>query len=445
MTDLKGALRDLADRPRPVAQPGVEPTELWAKGVRRKRLRVAGAIVAVVGAVAAGSGVGTLVHNHRDAVPTGGVHRVGLPRSIGVPAEDSAGTADAGPLGRLAVLWQAKRDGHAWGSFFGISASTGAYRFLDLPGLAGPQDVALSPSGREVAYWTTGPVAGDAVKYIGNDGPMATVDGIARYNTVTGRTRVEPIPSQHGLAPEGIRWTDDTTVLLEYGHVLNRHAANRISGWAWGGGPNDFEKVDGMVTLDNWTSVPDGNHMVGTGDGFHILVTGAEHRDAGSPIKGLPHLGWGQVTTDGAYVVAQRIGPDPTTFSGPSVLMYGPLRERGVGRMTRVRSMQVAAIVGWSAQGRLLVVGQKRNGTAGVLSQIDLDTGVVRDEGTIRNPEGWPGTPQYADALLSRPLLTRALPEAPDDDWAAAGWGALAALALAGGGALLWRRRRARG
>lgn len=441
MTGLKDALQELADRPRPDAGGQAAPAELWTRGVRRYRWRAAAAAVATIAVVAAGAGIGVLVNHSQDIAPTGGTSGAHLPKSVGVPDPGSAGTDDAGPLGPLAVLWQASRHGQDGNGIFGISASTGTYRFLDLPKIAGPSDVALSPDGREVAYWTTGPVTGEPITPVGiPDDRMATVTGIARYDTVTGKTRFRPIASPHGLDPEGIQWSDDDIVLFQYGRVISRTSADGIATWSWGVG-GEPHRVTKPVDLDAWTPTRNGGHGFATAAGFSWLPAGATRRDEATAIRGIPAVGWAALTTSGAYVAGIRAGPQPGYFNGKGGLRVGRLRAGAVHQMRRIRGVRPAVIVGWTDRKTLIVVTTvSSSDVPHRLVSIDVATDDIHEVGTVRNPQGWPVDPQYATSLLTRPFVARPVPVLGESHWRAAGWGALVAVVLVGG-FVLWRRR----
>src|SRR5262245_45629089 len=126
MTELGTALRELADRQQPVG--GIDAADLWKHGRQRvRRRRMVG--TAVVGALRAAVGIGSLVIPDPVVVmPAGEVHAPGYPERIYTPSQWLAGTDDKGPLGQLALISTAGRDGHL--GVFGISATTGEYRFL---------------------------------------------------------------------------------------------------------------------------------------------------------------------------------------------------------------------------------------------------------------------------------------------------------------------------
>jgi hypothetical protein len=82
----------------------------------------------------------------------------GMPDRLYPASEWLPGTDDAGPLHQIAALvphargtWTGMDDGQV----VGVSATTGEYRFVDLPGLVSDEFLdqrSLSPDGRYVAY-----------------------------------------------------------------------------------------------------------------------------------------------------------------------------------------------------------------------------------------------------------------------------------------------------
>ena len=94
----------------------------------------------------------------------------------------------------------------------GVSATTGDYRFLDLPDLYEGLAVDLSPDGRQIAYWYTG----DTRLGSGEPDGEPAVAGYAVYDTVTGEVVRQPVPSDHGLYVDGLGWADSQTVVAGY-------------------------------------------------------------------------------------------------------------------------------------------------------------------------------------------------------------------------------------
>ena len=269
---------------------------------------------------------------------------------------------------------------------------------------------------------------------------MATVVGIARYDTVSGKTRFAGLAGAHGLDVEAIHWTDDDTVVFQFGRLRTAESSVGIAVWSWG--PTGLpQKTPDAPQTEEWTSATAGRHVVEKGLRYAVLPAGATRASAATVLPRLPDVAWSDVTTDGTYVAGVQVGPSPDSYTGKGSLRVGRLRAGHPVTMRRMKDLHALGIVGWSGPGRLLVAAA-RNGVpnSAELKTVDLDSGVVHDVGTIRNRNRWPGVPQYATDLLTKPFVARAVPHWHDDRWDAAGWGALGAALLAGG-FLLWRRR----
>ncbi|MCW2794154.1 MAG: hypothetical protein JWO76_3252, partial [Nocardioides sp.] len=135
MTTLHDRLSRLADEA-PVALP--EPG-LWQRGRRYRRRRRAGTL-AIVGAAVLALGVlaGTTWQRSSVDGPQPANSAPALPDRIWSPSPWLEGTDDAGELGQLAAIIDAERGSWIGKSpgLVGVSATTGEYRFLDLPDAA---------------------------------------------------------------------------------------------------------------------------------------------------------------------------------------------------------------------------------------------------------------------------------------------------------------------
>ena len=126
-------------------------------------------------------------------------------------------TDEVGPIGRVIAVMYGE------GGLVGVSAVTGEYRFLDLPGLL-PYGYALAPDGRHLAYWITGKTLGEPYVNDGDaDEPPSDPDplpvGYAVYDTVTGKVSArELFETQHGLHTYDMTWADDDTLALNFAH-----------------------------------------------------------------------------------------------------------------------------------------------------------------------------------------------------------------------------------
>ena len=154
MDTLHDRLAALADD---APRGGAPAAEIWARGTRAHRRRVAAlaAVVLVVGAVGAGIGVRMVDRGtHRSAPPPAAPVHVGLP--IRYPAGASLPALDAAP-GRLAAIWVVPRAGRGAPDVVGLVAGTETFGTLPIDVSPTAYDApdayfALSPDGRRIAY-----------------------------------------------------------------------------------------------------------------------------------------------------------------------------------------------------------------------------------------------------------------------------------------------------
>ncbi len=209
MTTLHDRLTTLAARAEQTGGP--PPGDLWDTGRRLHRRRRIGtmAVVGVCGLLLAG--LGWVDHREQRAVaPASGEAPLAMPDHVHDVSRWLPGT-DAEPFGPLVAIKRAER-GEWFGSpldWVGVSATTGEYRFLDLPDAAGDgYDATLSPTGRYVAYWIGGDVAEP------RPGEPDPVVGFAVYDLVQAEVLLrETRESDEGLMVDNLFWLDRHTVL----------------------------------------------------------------------------------------------------------------------------------------------------------------------------------------------------------------------------------------
>ncbi len=155
MDTLHERLAELADE---APTGGAPAAELWARGKRAQRLRVAAvaATVLVVGAVGTGVGVGLADGGREGSEPApAGTVEVSLP--IEYPATRELPDLGDAP-GPLAAIWVTPREGGGAPEVVGLVAETGVFGTLpidvqvEVEYKASEPGIALSPDGRRIAY-----------------------------------------------------------------------------------------------------------------------------------------------------------------------------------------------------------------------------------------------------------------------------------------------------
>src|SRR4051812_6045960 len=160
-SELKDRLTDLAER----TGSATPPSDLWTRGVRRRRLGQA-TTAAMVAVLVLLVGAGGLAWRDDRAVqpaaPPGGAK---FPDHFYAPSPWlRTFSRPPGPL--LAILpAEQKSLLHTHQGVVGITARGNVYGFLDLPSSAiaqsGPSaGLAVSPDGSRVAFWVTGTTSG---------------------------------------------------------------------------------------------------------------------------------------------------------------------------------------------------------------------------------------------------------------------------------------------
>ncbi|CAN5563949.1 hypothetical protein BH10ACT10_BH10ACT10_20460 [soil metagenome] len=441
-------VRQQLDRLAQDAPTGGPPSDLWQRGVRRRRRRLAGGAAACVLAVLVGGGLaGTVVAlaPTPTVVPAAG-DGAAIPDRLVQPDPWTAGTDRKGPPGRLAVVAGAARKsgilGTARDGLVGVTAARGEYRFLDLQGaladstgmLGTDQPVALSPDGRQVAYWRGAD---------GCDAADCAATGIAAYDTASGRVRSQDFPSPQGLAPESLSWVSDDTVLVRYGVITHRDASSMSTDL----GPSRLwtPRTGGLSKLAN--SLDNVDRVSPTADGFtswngHRLTlwttTGTSYTSRTVRVTGLDPqapLGSLAVSPDGSRVVLVS-----EQGSQPSQLYVGRLTEQSTRlTVTSLGTRAVASsVVGWRDVDHVLV--QAAVGSRSGVYAVDATTGVTEPAVDVPELNYTPGQ-VYATDLWGVPTLTRPGPPDVLDPQAASAGGVVLAVVLLLVAARVRRRR----
>lgn len=424
MSTLSERLHDLAD----LADASSEhpaPHDTWVRGVRfRRRRRIGTAVIALVAVLAlAGITSLSLVRSHDPVQPAGSNTQLGIPDRLYEPSPWLPGTDDEGPLGPLAVLIPAERK--SWsgsvGGVVGVSATTGEYRFLDLPDDA-HQGSALSPDGRHVVYWTAGPIAGDA-----HPGQDPVVGAVAVYDTTTGEVRRGAIPTEHGVAPNGLEWLDSETAVVELGSWMDYDP--RTGDYAARMRSRIWHLTDPEPVV--WRAVSIGSDVTAVGRGA-ALIQGQDGRQSVVSTDGSAR----PVTFRQPFLTAPVLDEAGRRLAG---ITNAPNRLRivdldGVARVVPGTN-RTSAVYGWADTTHVAILQNDRVTARGTVRIVDVRTGdAVEVSSHVTNVQ------DLARDLLGAPALPAVEPPHPLDPRKVTGL--TTAVAVAGVLALiLWRRR----
>ncbi|MDO7869485.1 hypothetical protein [Nocardioides jiangxiensis] len=456
-SDLHAQLHDLAaDAPVPVPP---DAGALWRAGRRRQSRRAAAGALAATAVVLAGiGGAGTVLpHDGGRDVPPATTSGVGaLPDRLYVPGRWTESNDDD-PVGPMAALLSTNLGWHDATGYVGVSAATGEYRAIRLPGSAlapgsgtrpGVAE-ALSPSGRYVAYWLTGVPAGRAV-----DNQLGKpVVGVAVYDTVTTRVGRSVLQTEHGVVPESLLWSDDDTLYFQVSQIDKGHPGGYAAHLDGQGRTvtigEDQRLVPGRVRipgLERYATAIASDHRgrllfdpAGVGRSTTMAIArpvGAPHLvERRRPSSLLLDVG-GALAADGSIAALTRT-PDERQPSTVSIAAPGRAAREVPG---------AEALRFWALTDRGAVVDLTRSDRTGDYLPTELarvaPSGAVT---TLTDYPRWDGRIQvegFAADLMDLPSVHRDAPATPRDPRvlpAVAG----AALALLGV-ALLLRRRRVR-
>jgi hypothetical protein len=432
---LHDRLADLASD----APPGGPVPDLWDRGRRYHRQRRAGTAVIAAAAVVLLGVVAGVSWQRSAPVPAPAGGPVGLPDRLWSPSPWLPSTRTPG---RLVALGSADR-GSWTGSHpgvVGVSAVSGEYAFLDLPGADLENGgVELAPDGRHVAYWLTGSTTDTP------DSESGPITGVAVCNTTTGRVRRHWIESAHGLRPDFLTWTDSSTVVFSAGQIrggdddslMDRSTSSfgTVTAWSLDGEP---EAVPGVEPGAELQGAGHGRILVGTSSTRpareHLLV------DLTDPDRAhyleVPSL---SVAVGSLHFVAlgpfgDRIALVPGKRS-PNRVAAGP-----TGDLSEVpHTARTLGVVDWIDADTIATLRYRDPGWTHLgLFRVAVSTG--RSHEIVRLAAGGFGNPQFATDFLDAPSVHGVKPPTPLDPRLTAGLSV--AIVLLGGGALvLWRRR----
>lgn len=457
---------------------GVGADEVWSRGRRwghrRAAARIGGGLVSL--ALVAGLGVG-LVGAAPEVVPAATGTAQVPDELFDMPAWGD--DLEPQPLVALTIAergtWRGPRVQAA-----GISAATGAYGYLDLPGLVGMP--ALSPDGKQVAWWSslTQETAPDATSWrLASSG--ATVRGVQVMDLETGEVVSHREESRSGVLPQQLVWTGDEPTLvfsrvpagadgepdLEQGYrAFTWVRGQDVEAWPWREGtvaehaqvaPGiELAEEDDLAPLGFMTASRGGVY-VSSGDG---ATSGLLAVDPGAGrVLDVP-AGDTAVTEQGASsIVWSREGrlaamAYPTSASGVAGSLVVGRLDLPVNGDSRAELQEVPGaeqpwqVLGWRGDEvvvrdfsgdddeiRTVVVEGDDAGESTVLTRHRK--GLANEEGTYR--VGWlPAT----DLLGSAPVVEASAPHEPRDPRVLVGASLVGLVLLLGGLGWWWRRAR---
>jgi hypothetical protein len=340
--------------------------------------------------------------------------------------------------GRLVAMLGTTRDHFPFGSdrgaFVGVTAGSQAYHFLDLPGSAPGSDVELSPDGRHVAYFLAGQPRGDAA--LGG----RSIVGVGVLDVGTGDVVRHVVPTEHGLDPHVLSWTNDRTVAVASDH-LTTAAVESYSG----------RTVVRLFSLGHADPVvlPHSNVLpvpVVTTAAYAGMVRPRLLRSYGSLGRATEEVRMSTSLVNAAYDAASGrlagIRGDPRKGgSDPGRLMVGRASD-GRAHLSEVPGgHRYYTVLRWADPHH--VVAYRRSGTALVIVAVDVRTGVEqRLTWTGTQPPGGDGFGvALASDALEHPVTVAAVepPHPWNPRWLAVG--VLAGVVLVVCGLLLLRMR----
>jgi hypothetical protein len=452
--DLHDRLADLAES----APSATSYAELWERGRSYGRRRTAarlGTLCCLVLLCAAATLTWPVVAPRDVSPATGG--QAHLPDRFFAPSPWLDGTDDAGPIGPLIALLQSPRKSWSITSplsatptngVVGVSATTGDYRFLDLPDRTtqgeASTELALSPDGRHVAYWITGATAAQPNTRRASD----TVAGYAVYDTVNGDVIArEVFPTEHGLATGSMAWVDADTLEVAFSQYQTGWEAED-PGFATGStawlrdlddsasrtAPPVWAELDGSTDL--------GLVMLRSGADSFVLMDPEQPGSRRKITMSEPTRDGWLLRPDGRVVVGVSSGPDPDNVTSlPKPLVVGPLGAGDQVRLHEVPDFRFnGQIEGWRDDTHVLV-RRDATGTPGDqpwLMSVDIRTGAAEKLAALAGVQ-----PALAVGLMDAPVVEATAPPTPMDPRLRLGLSLAAALTgLAGLVALnRWRRR----
>jgi hypothetical protein len=417
MPTLQERFADLAED----APVSPTPAGIWTDGRRRaRRRRVGTAVIAVVTLVGLLGVGGVSARSASEPGYAGSATTPALPTQIHHPSPWLQGTGGQ-PPGRLSMLIPAKRGGwphYHWGTV-GVSATTGAYHYLDIPGCF--QAMGLSPDGLHVWCFTGADRAG-----------REQVSGVLVYDVVHGLVyRWTPTPGT--LRINSVDWNGNDE--------LTFRAAQASYEWRFGYG--DPRPIKTRITQPVGVAGSTGLYSAGPQSFFYLDPARDDQRvdvRLSTPYRKFTRLA---VSPSGRSIATAHLAVRS------SQLLVGTV-DRATGRATihpLATTLKWPWVIGWADDQHLLVVDQETpsdidgSGVAGAsyaLARVDVRTGqVVRLAGMADQGASWV---TFASSMLGAPTHDFPAPPTPINQRLELGL-VVGFLVLGGLALVVWRRR----
>lgn len=416
MTTLRDRLADLAAD----APPGGPVPDLWDRGRRLQRQRRAGTAVVLSVMVVLLGVLGTTAWERSSVapLPAGPTGQMRLPDRFYDASRWLPSTDDRGPLGPLVAVLGSET------GVVGVSASSGEYRTLDLPGrsrieaVTGSGDVEVSPDGRRVAYWLS-------------DGTAPY--GVAVYDSVTGRVSRWTRQTEFGLAPNGMAWVGDRLWFsaFDFQTSARTSAHGRVS-WVW-------DPDTGLTTEVPLRRSPSfGNETTSAGQVVEPTGRGVAYYAPDALVRRVrfpdTFTGSPAVSPD-TRRIAVVLDPTPSSFDRTR-LRVAVVTPHGSTAVTRtIPGLRTNEVVAWRDDEHVVVLTYGHPG----YDVVDVRTGASEPLLTLPRTNWDPGLRVAQDAWTA-PTYAAPAPPTPMDPRLLWG-GVVTTVVLAAGALVLWRRR----
>jgi len=381
-----------------------------------------------------------------DLGPAGPSTDLRLPDRIFTPSRWLPGTDSTGPLGPLAAVMQTDRGGWLGTTqgVAGISAATGAYAFLDLPDLAQHAwaHPSLSPDGRHVAYWVTGPTTDTPNRQAGE--PIA---GVGVYDPTTGETRTWRTSTDHGLWPRDLAWADAGHLVITFNQFMGGEGDSDMAQSSGAHAPLQVwdltqaqpASIPGMRGTTLY-GVPGGGWIPVSGEGrwgFRMIdVVGDSGERQFTVSADMSSGGGASISPDGRRIAAVYGSRNPNHI-GIAVVPHGL---RGIALEPVSQDRNSWTVLGWLDETHVIsrVAVEQPDSWLAAVARTDIETGKSINLCTLPEHSGG-GNVFVAVELLGGPSRPAVAPPTPLDPRILTA-GTL--LVIAAGGWLLWKWRR---